>query len=420
MSKKINETAAAGSIGAHSVAVRHDRMGAMQTRMSLKDFMLKFHSGLTNRYKFHAVNMEGSIKSITESSKFPYQVDDAVSRLKGMEMTSDRTDKDIVTYGIEDDDGVMMKITVPLEQGEDFERQVAQALADVLDYKKTGKGEDKSLAELLYELKDQFTIISAEFPIVPKDAVYNADEVTEGLPDEDDLDDVDDIDALDGEEKLDGEEEFDPEDEELGDEFEGGDSKEDLLTSVLGMLKSQNEKEVAQANAEAEKARAKQAELALQASTHEMQTAEDAIASQAEMEAEKDKEKRAKDMADIAKFNYRKRMGEDVGFSLMFRETLLELDANDTVQSLRRQMSTIPLRYQDSPGDDDATKSFNRQQQQAAMRELRIKMRAARNRENFEREQREKEEEVRQRQEPVNPQDPQNNQIRTNDRGQQQ
>ena len=414
MSEKINETAAAGSIGAHSIAVRQDRLGGMRSRMSLKDFMHKFHSGLTNRYKFHAVNMEGSIKSITESSRFPYQVDDAVSRLKGMETIANRPETDVITYGVEDDDKVMMKITVPIEQSEDFEREVAQALADVLDYKKTGKGEDKSLAELLYELKDQFTIISVEFPTIPKDAVYNADEVTEGLPEEDDLDDVDDTEGIDDE--LDDEEGFDPEDEELGDEFEGGDSKEDLLNSVLGMLKSQNEKEVAQANAEAEKAKAKQAELALQASNHEMQRAEEAVASQAEMEAEKDKEKDAKRMSEIAKYNYKKRMAEGTGFSSMFRELVLELDTNDTVQSLRRQMSIVPMRYRSEPDDNAETKRFNSGQQRLAMRELRVKLRAARERESYEEEEGEREQ-ARREEEPVNPQDPQNNQVRINDRG---
>jgi hypothetical protein len=393
MSDKINETAAGGSVGAHSIAVRSDRLGSgeMLTRMSLKDFMHKFNSGITNRYRFRPVNLEGSVHKITESSAFPYQVDDAVSRLKSMETDGNFDDKDVITYGIEDDKGVMMKITVPLEQGEDFERVVAQSLAEVQEYKKTGKGEDKTLAELLYELKDKFTIVNAEFPTIPKDAVYNADEITEATP-EDELgdDELGDLEA-DGDEELDDldadgdEEDFDPDDEEIGDDFESEtSSKEDLLVSVLAMLKSQNEKEIAQANAEAEQAKARQAELALKASEDEMATQEQLVSAQAEMDAEKDKEKKAKDMAELAKFNYRKKLGESEGPSSLLRDVLLELDANDTTASLRRQMPVIMQKYRIDPNDDPETQQFKRTQARNARRELRIQLQAAREREEYE------------------------------------
>ena len=418
MSRKIKETAAAGSIGAGSVAVRHDRIGdgEMRTRMSLKDFMNKFHSGLNNRYKFHRVNMDGSIKQISESTRFPYQVDDAVSRLKGMELDGSFQDADVITYGIQDDQGILMTVTVPMDQAEQFERHVAQELASVQEFKKTGRGEDKSLAELLYDLKDQFTIVNAEFPTIPRDAVYNADEITEDMP-EDELGD-DEIDDLEGDEDFDDEdgdfgdeEDFDPDDEEIGDDFESeSGSKEDLLISVLNMLKSQNEKEIAQANAEAEQARARQAELALKSSEDEMATQEQMISAQAEMEAEKDKEKKAKELADLAKFNYKKKMGESAGMSSTLRSVLLELDANDTMASLRRQMPVIMQKYRIDPNDDAETQQFKRRQLQNARRELRIQMQAAREREDYEATQQDQEQQDQE-------QNAQDQQPRTNDRG---
>ena len=400
---KINETAAGGSTGAGSIAtVPSNRLGAMQARMSLKDFMLKFHSGVTNRYKFKFIgeNIKGSISKITETAKHPYQLDDATSRLKNIQSQGEHEDTDVITFGVQDDSDNIMLITVPLEQGEEFERRVAQALADVVDYKKTGKGEDKSLAELLYELKDEFTVIDAQFPTIPRDAVYNADEITKEAEGDFD-DDVDNEFSDDGEDDLgggddlgddemgdtgspDADGEFDPDDEEIGDDFDSGpESKEDLLTAVLGMLKSQNEKETAQARAQEEEAKARQAELAVRASKEELETQESMIAAQAEMDAEKDREKKAKEMAELAKFNYKKKKGLSEGFSPLFKSTLLELDSNDTVASLRRQRAVIASKYKVTPEDSEDVAKHKRDQHRYAMRELQTEIRAAKKRETF-------------------------------------
>ena len=388
--EKIDETAAAGSTAAHSIAVvPSNRLGGMQTRMNLKDYMLKFQRGIVNRYRFHPVVTEGSIGSfekITESAGYPNQLKDVTSRLKSFQIDGEYDNKDIISYGVRDDTGNMMIITIPLQQSEEFEQRVAQTLSDVLEFKKTGKGEDKSLAELLYELKDEFTIVSAEFPKLPKDAVYNADEITEADPEAG-------LDGEEGDEDLGGDEEgdlggptdsLDPEDEDIGDDFEAGDSKEDLMVSVLGMLKSQNEKETAQANAKAEEAKAKQAEIALKSSKNTVAKEEELIVAQAEMDAVKDKEKNAKKMRELATFNYKKKMGMGEGFSELFTGIILELDANDTPQTLRRQMVSIRDKYKINSDDDLETKQFKQKQSQAERKELQIRMRAARNRDDYE------------------------------------
>lgn len=397
----IDETAAAGSTGAGSIAtVPSNRLGGMQTRMSLKDYMLKFQKGVKNRYRFQNISMEGSIGSmekLTESSGYPDQLRDVTSRLKDLQNTGEYSDQDIISYGVRDDTGTMMIVTVPLQQSEEFEQRVAQSLADVLNFKKTGKGEDKSLAELLYELKDEFTIITAEFPKLPKDAVYNADEITEaepGLDDQESDDMGDDTDGdtgdlgddLGGDDSDDLGDDLSSEDDNMADDFDaGGESKEDLLVSVLGMLKSQNEKETAQADAEKAKAEARTAELALQSSKDTVAKEEEMIAASAEMDAQKDMEKRAKEAKEIATFNYKKKMRQkNEGFSDIFTGIILELDANDTPQTLRKQMSNVRLKYKTDPNDDIETKQFKQQQQQAERKELQVRMRAARNRDNYE------------------------------------
>jgi len=401
--RKIAETAAGGSTGAGSIAtVPSNRLGGMQTRMSLVDFMKKFYGRMNNRNKFHPFKMEGSIHRIVETAGFPYQLDDATSRMKSMQMQGEiesyHKETDVITYGIEDDEGSLMKVTVPIDQGEEFERHVAQSLADVMDFKKTGHGEDKTLAELLYELKDQFTIINAEFPQIPKDAIYNASEITEDLPDGEEGDDAD----FDGEEGddadfngdggdigdeegdgLDFDGEGDDEDSDLGVDFEDGEeSEESLLKSILGMLKSQAERDIAQANAEAEKAKAKQAELALSSSQKEMSQQEEMVAAEAELDAEKEREKKAKKMAELAKYNIKKRRNE--GFSPLFREAL---DPNANRMSVQRDRMNI---QQTMKADNDASpedKAFIQRRKQQALRINQIEMRAAMDKKRHEREQ---------------------------------
>lgn len=430
---KIDEIAAGGSTGAGSIAtVPSNRLGGMQSRMSLKDFMVRFYGRVNNRNKFSPVNLEGSIKSINETAAHPYQLDDASSRLKNMQMQGEydhHKSVDVITYGVEDDEGAFMKITVPIDQGEELERHVAQALADVLDFKKTGHGEDKTLAELLYELKDQFTVINAEFPTIPKDAVYNAGEISEDMPDgnaddesmddgEDMGDDMDDDSDMDDSEDMDdteGLEDEDPDDEDIGMDFEDDEDQdeESLLKSVLGMLKSQAEKDIAQAKAEEEKAKAKQAEMALTASKRELEDQEEMVAAQAEMEAQKEKEKKAKEMAELAKYKIKKKRGTNEGFSPIFREAIFEFVGNDTPQSIRRELAGVQQKYRPEPDDTPETKRYKRDQKQLEIRNLRTKLRAAQNKQDYEQQRKDAEQEQNDDQEQQGQQPQQDRSART-------
>lgn len=420
--KKLKETAAGGSTAAHSIAVRTDgnRIGGMQSRpLGLKDFMVQFYSKVNNRNKFHTVKLESSISNmekLTEASDHPFQYTDALSKFKGAEMDGEYDQRDTVSFGIEDDSGAFMKITVPLVQAEKFETRVAQALAEVQEFKKTGRGEDKSLAELLYELKDQFTIVSAEFPTIPKDAIYNASQIDE-QPETNDDEDVDfdpeegdeesgdefgDAEDVDAGDEVEGDEEMDLDDEEIGDDFDeesAGTDKEELLQSVLSMIKSNNEKEIAEYRAEEEKAKARQAELAMKSAQQTQAEQEQMVAAQAEMEAHKDAEKKAKEMADMVKFKYKKKKGLMDSYKPPFTRILREFNEQESVGSLRRQMAMIPQKYQTDPSDDPETRRYKNQMMGLEQRNMRLRMRAAQMREREEQRQRNKEQEQEQNQE---------------------
>ena len=78
-------------------------------------------------------------------------------------------------------------------------------------------------------------------------------------------------------------------------------------------------------------------------------------------------------------------MAQNEGFSDFFTDVILELDSNDTQQTLRKQMTNSRLKYKTEPGDDQDTKKFKQKQQQAERRELQVKMRGAMNRADYER-----------------------------------
>jgi hypothetical protein len=328
--KKIRENAAAGTTSAHSIAVRTDgnRLGGDQH--SFRRFLGDFYKKVQNRGKFHQVAFESSIKAckqLSEGSDYPFQLTDAQSRLKGIQMKSEFDDRDTISFGVEDDDGNFMKLTVPANQAKEFETKVAQSLAEVQEFKRTGRGNDRSLAELLYELKDQFTILDADFPTIPKNAIYMASQLDED-PDDNDQRSVDDneedagdeggddplgdLDNMDASTDADdpegaGEEGESPDldalDDDMGEDFDsGGSSKEAMLDSIIKMITSNNEREIEQYKAEQEKAKAEQMKLANMRAERKQSEAEEMIAAEAEMEKEKKQDKEAKRMLDVMKF----------------------------------------------------------------------------------------------------------------------
>lgn len=447
--QKLNETAGGGATGAGGVAVRTDGPGISgKQRRSLQDYLRKFQKRVVNRYKFAPV------------TPFPirlgeaFDLQDVLSRLRGIEGKSVEP-RDNVTYGVEDDEGNIMKVTVRKDQAAEFEAVLAHELADIEAFSVTGEqGKDVSMAELLYNLKDKFDIIDVEFPKIPTDVVYNADQATvqpasqmpandqvtddqtnldqggdmgmggdigaPGMGDDDlgpvangrdkmDLNDIsgEGIDDLEGD-AMGGEGETDelalePEGDAEGVEgFEEPPADEgSILDRVLDMLKAQAEAETAKANAEAEKYRADQAEYSARAAQATVAQQEELARMEADMEKQKAQEKQAKKLADIAK--YRVQQTSSFGVN--------ESDSGETVALVRKLMAALPQKWEVFPNDDMATRAYKNQQQANEMRELQARMRSARAREIYAKQQREKGQQE---------QNPNQQQQQQNQRGQQQ
>lgn len=370
---KLKESAAPGAVGAHSIAVRADAGGTNDYPMkrrpeSLLDFMTKFQNKVANRAKFKSVKKPFNI-SINEN----VSLDQIYSKLSGIENSSRNQDDNSVTYGVEDDEGNIMKITVRGDQGTDFETALAQELADVESYKMTGrggKGRDVSMAEVLFNLKQQFDVIDVEFPEIPSDKVYNADKISDPseVPEPDFDDNLDsgfdeegeddlDLESEEGEESSEFDDDLDLEDEgeegeesdedlDMGEEF--GDEEEDeesILKNIVKMMAAEAEARKAQYEAEAEKSRALQAEYSMKAAQEEMHKQEDLLSMEEEQKKQKEKEKEAKKLADLARYRLRGAVSESGEIKpaglISFLSEISDLESETTVRLQRRNLRDL-------------------------------------------------------------------------------
>lgn len=400
MTRKLNETAGGGAIGSGGIATRTDGPGVTKSEgKSLKDFLAGFNSRVVNRFKYSMVPFP--IK-VTES----FDLQDVLSRLTGIEGRDSVSPSDNVTYGVEDAEGNVMKVTVKKDQGSEFETVLAHELAEIEAFTAAGSsGKDISMAELLFNLKDKFDIIDVSFPKIPTDVVYNADKAsykaTDDLPSDDQVSmDGDDMEGLDDPTDPNAVMDLDGmDDEEVGDELGDGDmelpdgeddlsmdaegveefseptdavgSEGSILDKVLDMLKAQAEAQTAAAQADAEKYRAEQAEYSAKAASATVAQEEEMARMEAGLAKQKDAEKQSKKLADIAKYRVQQASGMAMN----------EAEEGETTQMIRRMMTQLPQKWLIGPDDDAKTAAYKNLQKSNAMRELQARMRTARARE---------------------------------------
>jgi len=365
--RSLKESAAAGAVSAGSVAVRTDIKGRDDYPTQKRD--IGFLKYLQNRRKkiANGLNMKEIKTPFPVSLKENVSLDQIYSKLGGVQNQSRMHEDNTQTYGVEDDDGNLMKITIRGDQQDEFESALAQELAEVEEYKMTGRsghGGNVSMAEVLYNLKQNFDIVNVEFPEIPKDKIYNADKVSE--PDE--LDTLEsqpnapsDDESIDGEEGFDdgqsaegedeelndvdfGDEESEEEGEEdLGTDFGSEDDEESMLKNIVNMLSSEAEARRAQYEAEAEKSRALQAKYSMKAAQEEMENQEELARMEQEMKQQKEKEKEAKKLSDLAKFKMRGGTVSEsfYGFGDFLVHMLENEDSGVDAASLRRQRREV-------------------------------------------------------------------------------
>lgn len=361
MKKQVKETAAVGSTGAHAIAAAPGRMGAAPQKRDFNSYLVHYYDNMGNKLRMFPVNAAyklGSDKKVKVVARISenFNLDSVLAQLSNYENSQTVEDSEVVTYGVEDDKGNLMKVTILNTQAEDFESYISAYLSELKNFENSGVDlEDISLAELLYKLKDLFDVRDVEFPNIPADVVYNADEASDsvenvqnaefgaesdfgtpeggmggemggpegemGMEDEfgaegemgdefggegdmEDMGDEGEMDEFGDEGEMD---EFaDDESVEDFDDMEDESTTTSLLNNIIDMLKAQAEEQTARYDAEAERARADQAESSARAAEATLTNKEEIIAMQAEKDDQKAKEKSAKQQSDLATYRYKK------------------------------------------------------------------------------------------------------------------
>lgn len=244
-----------------------------------------------------STNMDGSpIKGNASNSFDPTSV---IAKLKGLENKERQDHRNTVSFGLEDENGGIVRVTVSSEQAEDFEKSLQAFLAD------QEREEDAvpEIAEVLFKLKDRFDIVDVQWPEVQED---EEEEV-----------------GLDGQ-TPDGA-------EGAGDMELGGDQADpamdpaappagadegqvkDLLVQVIDMMKADAEARKAEARAREEEAKSKQADNVVKQTMNKVKQEEQFLDMETYNKARKEEEREAKRLAQLAKWKHD--MAKDEGIT---------------------------------------------------------------------------------------------------------
>lgn len=302
------EDAAAGSTSAGAVAGFRAHLGAApESRSKKKKKKKKLRRRAMPTGTVFAMRFEGAEHETFDSA-------DVISKLKNAEQSADHED-DSTGFALEDEDGRIVKVYVAADQAQDFEKALGSALAgEDEDEEEVGSEENTSLeiAEVLFNLKDRYTIIDVQWPEIEEDQeedVSVEDNIDAGGGDaEGDLDP--DIEGGEGE----GEGEEGGMEAELqggeGDEFdlEGGEMGEDpaasALDKVIDLLKAQADAQKAEANAKEAEANAQEAKYNASTAESKVKQEEEVLDMEAYYDDQKTIDKEAKKLSKLAKWKH--------------------------------------------------------------------------------------------------------------------
>lgn len=301
--KYLLETAAAGSISAGAIApnpftsrgpvkrrpipkVRKARKVAAITESSIATF------DVSTAILFEYDSNTPSTLTADKNEKIVADVNNKVSNAVKRSQTDDKFDT--TTFGLQDADGKIVKVTVNRAQSEDFESRLNSLLSDVEN--------PKEIAEVLYMLKKDYEIVDVEWdePITEDE---EEDAPTEGGDEEDlDLDAEGDAAPEDGEE-IDGEEPVEPAEPDIPA------GTVNLLQQVIDLLKAETESRTANAQVATAKAETELVDVEHQKQEHEITAQQEIADMEAAEEEEKETKKNERLIQRIAKFRSAKQGG---------------------------------------------------------------------------------------------------------------
>lgn len=249
------------------------------------------------------------------SGEQDFDAADVFSKLDAAESRADMN-KDTVAFGLEDDEGGVVKVYVKTEDSDEFESTLASMLAGVADEDDDDEISALEIAEVLYNLKDKFEIVDVEWGEIEGDEEEEQEIEGEGDGDPGPAGEA----GLEGAEGMEGGEggELDLEAEgpeggeldleaDLDSELGGGEEDaKSALDSVISMMKADAEARQAEAEARKAEAKATEARYAAAAAESKIKQEEEVIDMEAYNDAEKQKSAEAKKLSDLAKYRHDK------------------------------------------------------------------------------------------------------------------
>jgi hypothetical protein len=236
---------------------------------------------------------------------------DVVSKLEAAEKKA-KIEKDTVTFGLENEDGGIVRVYVRKDQAEEFEQALSQMLAGS-DSNHDKENTSLEIAEVLFKLKDRYDIVDVDWGDIPEDEEQEqtvGDEQggeqqpgAEGGQPGAEGGGENPIDQAGGEEGAEGGEEGM---EDMGGEQGGGDEEaaKSALDSVIDMMKADAKAKQAEAEARAAEARAKEAEWTAKASASKIKQEEEILDMETHEKEIQKQEKEAKRLAKLAKHRH--------------------------------------------------------------------------------------------------------------------
>lgn len=262
-----------------------------------------------------------------------FDTTEVIAKLKGLENKEKVDNRDCVTFGLEDENQNIVRVTVSSDQAEDFERSL-QA------YMQTAETEEErtpDVAEILFKLKDRFDIVDVQWPDIEQDEEEDMGlEAPEG-----------------GEPGMEGDMGADGEGDMGLDAPPGGaDTGQvtDLLTQVIDMMKADAEARKAEARAREAEAKTKEADALVAQSMSRVKQEEQYLDMESYNKAKKDEEREAKRLASLAKWKHdmNKNSGGDLGGEPDAADAPLVPNPEEE-EVMRRPVATAPQRAARAP-----------------------------------------------------------------------
>ena len=298
--QKIIEDAAVGAVGAGAIAAypsmplfaRLSKRPAPAKifKLGKKRGKKKDKNKLGIREHFYASMNE----DVTQTGENTFDPTEVIAKLKSLENKESTDRRDTTTFGLEDDRGHLVRVTVRNDQAAAFEAAL-QAMLNDADQKMDERTDMPELAELLFKLKDRFDIVDVEFPEVSEDEEQETELAGQETTGETPAPGEGDLGAMVG-----GEEGG------LGGELGGGGTEEvkGLLTQVIDMMKADAEARKAEAHAKAAEAKQREAELGAEEAMTRVRQEEQYLDMEAYEKQKKEEDKEAKRLAQLARWKH--------------------------------------------------------------------------------------------------------------------